>query len=452
MSKILSPSRRIAAVMLPLCVLAVTSSFTGAGDAPKGLDQLLKPKPAERMKLVAKVVDKDKDFGSATRGALVETVVERGSLQAVESTEVICRVRPVGKNAHAAIIKWVIDEGTFVKKGDNVIDFDSSAHADLLRQQKEIVAKAEAEQKRAADDLERIKKENGIDVKLAQIDLRLADLALRQYKGNDPLQKETLAVLVERAALLVERVKLQGQPKIDKASETLDARKSLCNREKDRQRELEKDIANCVVTAPQDGMVLYYIPEGPAIGRQRSVVAQGEPVREGQKLLMIPDLSRMAMTTLIEEGQIHKLRVGQAAKIRVDAFPKRELKGKVSEIANLANHAVWLKSGKKAYKVVIEIDGENTELRPGHSAETAITTGEQPNCLRMPASAVLGKGKETFCYVLTDKELHVRKVTVGVSDGKLVEIRSGLKEGELVLRDPGAAVGRLNDALRPGAK
>ncbi len=149
------------------------------------------------------------------------------------------------------------------------------------------------------------------------------------------------------------------------------------------------------------------------------------------------------MTTLIEEGQIHKVRVGQVAKIRVDAFPKRELTGKVTEIANLANQAVWLNSGKKAYKVVIEIDGENGGLRPGMSGEAAISIGEQPNCLRLPASAVLGKGKDAFCYVLTGKEMQVRKISVGLSDGKLVEIRAGLKEGEPVLRDPGAVVARL---------
>ncbi len=114
--------------------------------------------------------------------------------------------------------------------------------------------------------------------------------------------------------------------------------------------------------------------------------------------------------------------------------------GSVSEIAKNPDQAVWLSTSRKVYKVTVAIDGEDTNLKPGMSAQAAIALGELP---RIPASAVLGKGKESFCYVLVDKELRVRKVTVGISDGKLTEIQDGLKEGESVLRNPRAVVERL---------
>ena len=96
------------------------------------------PLPPERLRVHAKVVDDDKDSVPATRGALAETIVQRGSLHAVESTDLVCRVRTGSKDS----IKWVIDDGSPVKKGDKLIELDSSAHLELLRKQKEIVAKA----------------------------------------------------------------------------------------------------------------------------------------------------------------------------------------------------------------------------------------------------------------------------------------------------------------------
>jgi RND family efflux transporter MFP subunit len=431
-------------------LVPATGSPGGPGDQPKDLEQLLKLAPAERMRVLAKVVDKDKDFVSATRGPLAAMIVERGSLEAPVTTEIVYRPPPQTKGTMPeAVIKWVIDEGSQVKKGDKLIEIDPSALVDMLQQQKDRVLKAQADQKRAATALERATSENRIDVKLAEIDVRLAELALRQYKGDDALKKETLAMQVERATLLLERVKLQGPAKLEKASDLLEAKKSAASAEHDRLREMEKSITNFLITAPRDGVVAYYVSSERA-AQQAPIIAQGEPVREGQKLLRISDLKQMAVSTRVDESLVRSVRAGQAAKIRVDAFPGRTLAGKVSAVAKLADHAQFLHTGAKSYNVMVSIDGENKDLKPGMTAEVTITTGEEANALRLPATAVLGKGKEAFCYVLAGNELQVRKVILGLQDGKFAEIRSGLQEEDRILRDPSAAIGRLNDSLRPG--
>jgi multidrug efflux pump subunit AcrA (membrane-fusion protein) len=313
-------------------------------------------------------LDEEKDFVAVTRGALAETICGRGSLDAVERDDVICRVRPVGKSFVAATIKWVIDDGSTVKKGDKVIELDSSAHLEALRKQKEVVAKARADEKLPADSLAR-------------------ELEL-----------------------------LRG---------------------------LENDIANCVMTAPRDGIVVYFVPER-GFGAGRTAAVEGEPVRELQKFLWIYDPKRMTIRANVQEGEINKVRFGQTAHVRVDAFPGRILMGRVDFVANIANQAEL--PAIKFYTVIVTIGGEQKgEFRPGMTSEVAITVAEQANCLRLPASAVVDKGKDAFCYVRIGNELHVRKIVAGVSDGKLVEIREGVSEGEVVVRDPG----RLPNSLRP---
>jgi RND family efflux transporter MFP subunit len=393
-------------------------------------DPLLKLAPAERMQLLQKFVDKDKDFAAPTRGPLTEALVERGNLDAAQATNVICGVR--------SVIKWVIDDGVRVKKGDKLLELDTSLLEALLKTQKDAVARSEAERKRAADEADRVRAEVGVEVKIAQLDAKLADLALRQYMGKDATQREILATQADRASLVVDKIKLQGMRKEESARETLAARKTDHERAQARLAELEKGIASYVVTAPHDGIVAYYVPEQDRFGggQPQALVAQGEPVREGQKLLRLSDLSRILVVTHVHEAAIHKVRAGQKATIRVDAFPNLTFTGKVQDIATVASAPHFFAKDVKVYRVTALFDGENKGLKPGMSAVAEIVLADEANCLRLPASAVLGKGADTYCYVLSGKELQMHKITIGASDGKLVEVRAGLKEGEPVLLNP----------------
>ncbi|MBI3821780.1 MAG: hypothetical protein HY289_03765 [Planctomycetes bacterium] len=152
--------------LLGVIALPAVLTIAAGADAPKGLplnpsrddvlSHLAKLAPAERMRVLAKVLDKDKDFATIGRGPVSLTIIERGSLQAVETTDVHCRVRAVGKNSTiAAVIKWIIDDGTMVKQGEKLIEFDDSAHSELLRTQKAVVARTESDMKKAAAHVER---------------------------------------------------------------------------------------------------------------------------------------------------------------------------------------------------------------------------------------------------------------------------------------------------------
>src|SRR5258708_30062325 len=73
---------------------------------------------------------------------------------------------------------------------------------------------------------------------------------------------------------------------------------------------MEDEIKKCLILAPQDGLVVYYVPEQSRFGSgsQQSIVAQGEPVREGQKLMRIPDLSKMIVNTRVHEAMVSRVK------------------------------------------------------------------------------------------------------------------------------------------------
>jgi hypothetical protein len=232
--------------------------------------------------------------------------------------------------------------------------------------------------------------------------------------------------------------KLQSKAKEGVAATDLKAKIAIEEEEVKRLREIEAEIAACVIKSPRSGLAVYHVPEAARFGSDSPVVAQGEPVREGQKLLRVCNLERFAVTARIHEAQIARVRVGQRVTVRVDAFPKQPLAGRVKAIAPVAVQQDWLSADVKVYPVVVELTDQLPGLRPGMSAEVRIEVERLAKALRVPVESIVRSGREAFCYVKVGNALQERKVTTGARNDFSVEIKAGLKEGEQVLRSPRA--------------
>jgi RND family efflux transporter MFP subunit len=323
------------------------------------------------------------------------------------------------------------------KKGDRLLELDDSDLRDRVQTAKVQALAVEAAMTRAAENVRLAEREGEIEVRLAAIDVELAQAELKNLPAAQ--QKEILELKVERAKLGLERAKGRAKGMVVQAEADLRARTAAAELETGRLRELERELAQCVLTAPMDGMVVYYVPEFSRFGTPAAVVAPGEPVREGQKLLRVTDLSKFVVGTRVHEAQISSIRPGQLVQVRVDAFPEKVFRGKVANVASVASQVDWARADIKVYPVTISIDEPVPGLKPGMSAEVRIGTGERKGVLLVPVKAVLGAGNSRFCFVKEGKGLLERQVVIGATDGSQVEIREGLKEGDQVLTTPPAS-------------
>ena len=83
------------------------------------------------------------------------------------------------------------------------------------------------------------------------------------------------------------------------------------------------------------------------------------------------------------------------------------------------------------YEVILDIEKKNiSKLRPEMTANVVITTGTRKNALTIPKSAVKREGKKTFTVMEINGKLIDRSIELGWRDGKVIEVKSGLKEGE----------------------
>jgi multidrug efflux pump subunit AcrA (membrane-fusion protein) len=512
-------------------------------------------------------------YHKVTHGNLQLTLVERGALEAAENRDVVCRVK--ARNANSTVsttIRWVVEDGTEVKKGEKLIDLDDSGLYEQLKSKKIDVDQARSAWMQAEEKYKIVISQNFSDIAKAHLDVALTTIDLEKYvkgeylskkldiEGRLELARSDQAMWEERAAWsgrmskpgrryvtaaqaqadaarlasarlavknVIEEMRVLEDPnfgnkkrsimdlqgKIDEALRALDrvktqaeanrvtadvdrkSKKSVYDQELVRYRDIEDEIRKCLILAPQDGLVVYFVPEQSRFGSgsQQSIVAQGEPVREGQKLMRIPDLSKMVVNTRVHEAMVSRVRGekwektgfteavqagllvapgptsrlvnqpafqsirerfaeqhrsvdqrkvadGQKARIRIDSYPNHEFHGHVKTVATVASQQDWLSADVKVYQTVVEIDESIPGLKPGMSAEVTIfTDSHRENALIVPLQAILGGvelGNVRKCFVKTSRGPVERDIKIGLSNAKEAEVLDGLKEGEEVVLNP----------------
>jgi multidrug efflux pump subunit AcrA (membrane-fusion protein) len=137
----------------------------------------------------------------------------------------------------------------------------------------------------------------------------------------------------------------------------------------------------------------------------------------------------------VNEVDAGKIRDGQDVAIDVDAYPNVEYHGTITHIAPAARNA----DGVKIFDIEIDVTDSDRRLRPGMTANIEIRGDHRERVLTVPVEAVFRKQGRQVAYVFdgSEGEPVEREVGTGVSNIDVVEIVSGLKEGdEVALYDP----------------
>jgi len=149
-------------------------------------------------------------------------------------------------------------------------------------------------------------------------------------------------------------------------------------------------FSKTTIRSTLDG-VITYLPVNE--GEIAIVGVQNQP---GTVLMTIADMSVITAEVKVDETDIVNVRIGQEAKVKVDALGDRELIGHVSEVGNSALNrtggTATTTSGNnqeaKDFKVVITLDNPPPELRPGLSATASIVTATRQQVLTVPIQAL----------------------------------------------------------------
>jgi len=257
------------------------------------------------------------------------------------------------------------------------------------------------------------------------------------------------------------------------------------------------NLAKCRFVAPFDGVVSALNVE------KGEIVITGTMNNPGTQILTVSDLSRMLVRAEVDETDVVDMRIGQKAKISVDAFPDTTFAGTVTEIGNTAKASqISTVQGQTNFEVKVVFDDHVPQVRPGMTADVDILTGTHAKTLAVPIQAVVirtqsqldraaraaathGGAKAatrkeiknqlaawddtvgrkdpeiTGIMVVKDNVARFVPVKTGLTSETMIEVAGDVKEGDTVvsgpykaLRElkPGAKVKRENPGAKPGGK
>ena len=213
---------------------------------------------------------------------------------------------------------------------------------------------------------------------------------------------------------------------------------------------LDRLIAGCTIRARGPGLVVY---EENLNSNPRRKLRIGDRVFATQGIVTIPEVNRMLVEASVSESEVHRVKTGQPAEIRVEAFPELTLTGKVTRVGTLASASVNRPFDDKRFDLVITLDPTAADLRPEMTIRADVIVGSRTNVLMVPVTAVFNSQGTRVVYVTGATGTGMRPVDLGESNDRMVEIVAGLREGERVsLSAPpaaGAATLPRGNALQP---
>jgi HlyD family secretion protein len=249
--------------------------------------------------------------------------------------------------------------------------------------------------------------------RIAQEKLRLARAgasASELDEARASVAQAEAALAQARAAQLNDQVRAQDIASA-RASVT-QARVSLAN--------AQERLSETEIRAPVAGLV-----SDRAVEIGQTVI--GGSGTGGTSVITLAVVEPLLTDVMVDEADIASVRSGLDAEITADALPDQTFAGRVEAVSpnsKVVNNVVQ-------YEVILRLTGKTTGLRLGMTVDADIILMKRRNVLTVPREAVRGE-ESKMVLVARNGELSPTAVQVGGSDGRNVEITSGLTEGQVV--------------------
>ncbi len=383
------------------------------------------------------------------------TAVQLGK---VRQEDVTSRVRSPGKiepktqvkvsaDVMGKIVRLAVKEGDPVRQGQLMLQLDDTQYRALLGQTQAALTTARARDKEAAA---------AFRVVSANYD-RQRSLHERNLLSDAEWDQATSGFESARAAAAA------AEQEVERANAAVTA--------------AADNVRKTRFTAPFDGVVSALNVE------QGEIVITGTMNNPGTEILTVSDLSRMLVRADVDETDIVDVRLGQKAKITVDALPDTSFPGTVTEIGNTAKRsAVSTVEGQTNFEVKVVFDQTVPAVRPGMTADVEIETATHKDAVAVPIQAVVvrterelaraakkgGKapkskkmevtaesdtaGKKdreiTGVFTVKDGVASFVPVRTGIASETMIEVFGEVKPGDTIVTGPYKALREL----KPGGK
>jgi len=414
--------------------------------------------------------------------------VQTGKAQRLDLASVVSasgEIKPktyvnIGANAFGKITKLYVKEGDRVRKGQLLAQLENvQSAADVSATQASLdvagtdAVAADASMRTAMADLNRAKADaerTKLDWDRAQGLYQEALIAKSEYDNRKNAWESAEAGLAQAQARVA-----QMKAQKDSADRRISQNRANLTRVSD-------VLRKTTYAAPFDGMITN-LPV-----REGETVVIGIQNSPGSTLMSIADMSVITAEVKVDETDIVNVKLGQPAEVTIDAIPKKNFKGVVTEIGNNAivrstglatTQQTTASQEAKDFKVVVTLQEPPENLRPGLSATAKITTAVRNNVLTIPIQALTvrsqadlqpasdhkgsvqaaapqneaaktkDRDKEEIqgVFVIRNRKAEFVPVETGITGTTDIEVLKGLKDGDEIV----TGSYKVLRTMRPGA-
>lgn len=385
---------------------------------------------------VASVAGRDRNLTRVTtakvgKSDLVSTVSCNGRVQAKTKVEISSQVM-------GQIVNLAVEEGDVVKKGDFLLQIDKAQYD----------ASTKAQQA-------------NLDALFAQ---RESDRAtVEQARRDWDRERKNF-----EARITSEQVMQKAKLALDAAAASLNATERRIEQARAQLLSSKDSLGKTTLVAPMNGVVT----ARPVEQGENAVV--GTMNNPGTVLLTISDMSVVEAEMEVDETDIPNVKLGQKAKLTLDAWPEKKFEGVVTEIGGspITKSALGTDATAVNFKVKVQLKDPPESIRPGFSVSGEIETAKRAGALAIPIPALVvadesslkrpEKGKKPVptptpsaadkdkkkdvegVFVLAkDGKVEFRKVKTGITAELQIEVVEGLKEGDEIVSGPFRALRAL---------
>ncbi len=264
------------------------------------------------------------------------------------------------------------------------------------------------------------------------------DLPMRQLRDSQGKVAEAKALLTKA---LSRREVLEAEAQLKRTKAALEVAQSRVRLSSSA---YQARLQQLGIAANEKGLVTVVSPISGTIADRE--ITPGESVNSAEKPLMsILNNSSVFATANIYEKDLHQIKTGQGVRVKITSFPNRTLNGKISLIGSIVGGET------RVVPVKAELNNTEGELKPGMFAELEILTDKTAiDVLVIPAAAVVEVNGKKTVYVQNGNAFQSVEIEVGQTSGDLVELKSGLFEGDLIVTQRAPQL--YAQSLRGGSK
>ncbi len=375
-------------------------------------------------------------FDPIMQGHFKDSIVETGELQAVKSRTIV--MPWLGWKYGRFKITRLVDEGTEVNVNDFLFELDNSEIIKDIREKENEIMLAKVEYERLKTNYENTILQLESHIATAKASYTLQQIQAEKSKFESQTQQRISQLQLEKAKIDYNREKRNGDFKKRCLEFEIKIHKLKIKQLQHEIEDAKKALDKTFVRSPTKGIVEYKRPY-----RGRRKIRVGDEFWAGRPLVGIPDLNQMKVITTVNERDISKIYNGQAVFVRLDAFPKIQLKGTIVNISKLCHPKD--NSLINVFDVTILLHENREFLKPGMTVSCEIILAEYEKVLYVRNECIYKKNSKFYVQVLEGSEFKSYEVTPGPRNHEFTVISGRVQVGQMCLVNIGK---KYSDAVR----